>query len=163
MAMVAVVCPMADPPAVVRYQNRRVSDIANKIVDLFVAAEALMTAASNRFGFCASCGTQQQLDRVLQENNERTMQAHLETRYDIQMRGPYQSCPTTNSAQNMVPCANQYAGHAHLKQECTGLGNKDHKVEPDAKVKGVTAATGAACKERTMCLQSRLQPLDQRL
>ena len=45
MAVVAVVCPVADPPAMVRYQNRRVSDVANKIVDLFVAAEALVTTA----------------------------------------------------------------------------------------------------------------------
>ena len=45
MAMVAVMRPVADSPAMVRYQNRRVSDVANKIVDLFVAAEALMTTA----------------------------------------------------------------------------------------------------------------------
>lgn len=25
----------------------------------------------------------------------------------------HQSCPTTNSAQNMVPCATQYRGQAH--------------------------------------------------
>lgn len=126
MAMVAVVCPMADPPAMVRYQNRRVSDVANKIIDLFVAAEALMTTAGITFGFYLGCCTRQQLDRVLQE----TMQVHQETSCDIH-KDPYQSCPTTNSAQNMVPCANQYAGHAHLKQQGIGLGNKDHKVEMD--------------------------------
>lgn len=33
----------------------------------------------------------------------------------------YQSCPTTNKAQNMVPCASQYIGHAHLNWQCRGL------------------------------------------
>lgn len=35
----------------------------------------------------------------------------------------HQSCPTTNRAQNMVPCANQYSGQAHLRshsrQQCS--------------------------------------------
>lgn len=29
----------------------------------------------------------------------------------------YQSCPTTKSAQNIVPCAAQYIGHAHLQSQ----------------------------------------------
>ena len=43
------------------------------------------------------------------------------TKTNLTQSGPvkhssaYQSWPTTNKAQNMVPCANQYAGHAHLK------------------------------------------------
>ena len=28
----------------------------------------------------------------------------------------YQSWPTTNSAQNMVPCASQYRGHTNLQR-----------------------------------------------
>lgn len=118
MAMVAVVCPVADPPAMVRYQNRRVSDVANKIVDLFVAAEALVTTAYIELDFCASYCTQQQLYRVFPQKVEgvaATMQCHQNR--PCRNQGPYQSCPTTNSAQNMVPCANQYAGHAHLKQQ----------------------------------------------
>ena len=32
----------------------------------------------------------------------------------------HQSWPTTKSAQNMVPCANQYSGHAHLRRQQGG-------------------------------------------
>ena len=42
-------------------------------------------------------------------------------------RGAHQSWPTTNSAQNMVPCATQYSGHTNLRNEphsvsCNGTG-----------------------------------------
>ena len=35
----------------------------------------------------------------------------------MQLAGTHQSCPMTKRAQNMVPCANQYAGHAHLQPQ----------------------------------------------
>lgn len=46
--MVAVVCPVTDPPAVVRYQDRGMGDVTNKVVDLLVAAETLVTTARLR-------------------------------------------------------------------------------------------------------------------
>lgn len=45
MAVVAVVSPVADPPAMVRYQNRGVGNVANQVIDLFAAAEALVATA----------------------------------------------------------------------------------------------------------------------
>ncbi len=45
MAMIAVVSPVADSPAMVWYKNGRVSDVSNQVIDLFVAAEALVTTA----------------------------------------------------------------------------------------------------------------------
>ena len=35
----------------------------------------------------------------------------------MQLTDTHQSCPMTKRAQNMVPCANQYAGHAHLQPQ----------------------------------------------
>lgn len=45
MAMVGVVCPMADPPAVVGHQDGAVHDVPHQVIDLAAVAEALVPAA----------------------------------------------------------------------------------------------------------------------
>lgn len=45
MAMVGVVCPMADPPAVVGHQDGAVHNVAHQVIDLAAIAEALVPAA----------------------------------------------------------------------------------------------------------------------
>lgn len=45
--MVTVMCAMADPPSVVRYQDGRMCDVANKIIHCPVVAETLVATASN--------------------------------------------------------------------------------------------------------------------
>jgi hypothetical protein len=45
MAMVGVVRPVADPPAVVGHQNRRVGYVTHQVVERAVVAEALVSAA----------------------------------------------------------------------------------------------------------------------
>jgi hypothetical protein len=45
MAMVGVVCPVADPPAMVGHQDRAVHYVAHQIIDLAAVAEALVPAA----------------------------------------------------------------------------------------------------------------------
>lgn len=71
MAMIAVVSPVADPPAMVRYKDRGVSNVANQVIDLFVAAEALVTTADVKKNLCTSCGTKQQHDKGYPKCSER--------------------------------------------------------------------------------------------
>lgn len=50
--MVAVVSPVTDPPAMVWYKDGRMGDIPDQVIDLFVAAEALVTTARTKYGVC---------------------------------------------------------------------------------------------------------------
>ena len=47
MAMIVVVGSVTDPPTMIRYKNGGVCDVAHNIIDLLVAAEALMATADS--------------------------------------------------------------------------------------------------------------------
>lgn len=82
VAVVGVVCAVADAPTVIGHQDGRVCDVANQVVERFVVGKALMAAVRGLANICGLTKTCRQQQRP---------------------NTPYQSCPTTKSAQNMVP------------------------------------------------------------
>lgn len=79
MAVVGMVRAVADAPAVVGDQDGGVGDVAHQVVERLVVGKALVAAGKKA--------------RVREAATE--------------MQSTYQSWPTTKSAQNMVPWANQ--------------------------------------------------------
>lgn len=72
----------------------------------------------------------------------------------------HQSWPTTKSAQNIVPCANQYSGHAHLHafslvEKIGTIQSHERLVDAERKTEHVQGLT--------MCWQHRLRLLGQQL
>jgi hypothetical protein len=182
VAVIAVVCAVADAPAVVRHQDAGVRDVANKVVQVPAVAEALVTAANKHdmtgllnihltaawvensmllhhaWRNChpgnapadASCTSSASYATQLHVSQGTANACTLLCKRSYSVKRGYakllitafnpnvvatqrcntatlcthQSCPTTNSAQNMVPWAIQYKGHAHhcksKKSQCGG-------------------------------------------